>query len=102
MRFLANTATASSSARCRSRMRASTAAETISLTRQASFTVSASHGVAAAVDVMSTPRVLATMAWYTASSPPSSLTARICSFSPRMTASTRCEGMFTSGSEKSK
>src|ERR1700712_5238880 len=34
-RFLANTSTASSSARCRSRMRASTDAEIISLTRHA-------------------------------------------------------------------
>ena len=50
MRFLANTATASSSARCRSRMRASTAAETISLVRHANPTVVASHGVAAAVE----------------------------------------------------
>jgi hypothetical protein len=44
-------------------MRASTLAEIISLVRHAHSAVAVSHGVAAAVEVMSMPRVWASMAW---------------------------------------
>ena len=53
-------------------------------------------------DRRSTPSALATIARYTSSSPPSRVRVRTCSFSPRSTASTRCDGMVASGSAKSK
>ncbi|SKW71760.1 Uncharacterised protein [Mycobacteroides abscessus subsp. abscessus] len=74
----------------------------MSLARQATRTVPANQGVAGVLAVRFTPSDCATMCSYGASSPPSKLRDRTCSFSPRMTASTRCEGMVSKGSENSK
>ena len=103
-RLAAKTATASSSARCHSRIHRSTLRCTAIRVRQAQRTVSASQRSAGRLwaAIPARPAIRVSYSLGAPSSPGSMVSSRTCSFSPRIMARIRCAGSAVNGSSNSK